>query len=89
VLPEEWLEEGAPGCYLPISKKGSRPILRPSPRAGGGLSADWGHALHHPHIGDSRGLEIVADCTTKAPFDPARGVHKQIKAAAFEAGLIC
>ncbi|MBN2741395.1 MAG: aspartate aminotransferase family protein [Rhodobacteraceae bacterium] len=49
----------------------------------------------HPNIGDIRGrgmfrgLEIVADRTTKAPFDPARAVHKQIKAAAFEAGLIC
>ena len=57
-------------------------------------------ALHdafgqHPHIGDIRGrglfrgLEIVEDRATKAPFDPARGTHKQVKKAAFDAGLIC
>ena len=49
----------------------------------------------HPHIGDIRGrgmfrgLEIVADRETKAPFDPARMIHKRLKAAAFNAGLIC
>jgi len=49
----------------------------------------------HPHIGDIRGrglflgLEIVEDRETKTPFDPARGVNKRFKAAAFEAGLIC
>lgn len=49
----------------------------------------------HPHVGDIRGrgmfrgLEIVADRETKAPFDPARMIHKRLKAAAFNAGLIC
>lgn len=49
----------------------------------------------HPHVGDIRGrglflgIEMVADRTTKAPFDPARAIHKKIKALAFEAGLIC
>ncbi|HHX91763.1 MAG TPA: aspartate aminotransferase family protein [Paracoccus sp.] len=49
----------------------------------------------HPHVGDIRGrglflgLEIVADRETKAPFDPGRGINKQVRAAAFEAGLIC
>ena len=49
----------------------------------------------HPHVGDIRGrglfqgIEIVADRETKAPFDPARKLHAKIKAAAFEAGLIC
>jgi adenosylmethionine-8-amino-7-oxononanoate aminotransferase len=49
----------------------------------------------HPHVGDIRGrglfrgIEIVADRETKAPFDPARKVNAKIKAAAFEAGLIC
>ena len=49
----------------------------------------------HPNIGDLRGrglfrgIEIVADRETKAPFDPARGVAAKIKKAAFEAGLIC
>ncbi len=59
-----------------------------------------GQALHdafgaHPHIGDIRGrgmfrgLEIVADRDNKTPFDPSRAMHKRIKAAALEAGLIC
>jgi len=49
----------------------------------------------HPHIGDIRGrglfrgLEIVENRETKAPFDPARGIAGKIKKAAFEAGLIC
>ncbi|ETX28425.1 aspartate aminotransferase family protein [Roseivivax isoporae] len=49
----------------------------------------------HPHVGDIRGrglflgLELVADRATKAPFDPARRLAARIKAAAFEAGLIC
>ena len=58
------------------------------------------HKLHdrfgqHAHIGDLRGrglfrgIEIVEDRETKAPFDPSRGVAGKVKAAAFEAGLIC
>lgn len=49
----------------------------------------------NPHVGDIRGrglfrgIEIVADRDTKAPFDPARGIHRKIKALAFDAGLIC
>ena len=49
----------------------------------------------HCHVGDIRGrgmfrgLELVADRDTKAPFDPDRAIHKRVKAAAFEAGLIC
>lgn len=49
----------------------------------------------HPHVGDIRGrglfqgLELVADRRSKAAFDPSLGLHKKIKALAFEAGLIC
>ncbi|OOY33130.1 aspartate aminotransferase family protein [Thioclava sp. F36-6] len=49
----------------------------------------------HPHIGDIRGrgmfrgLEIVADRATKEPMDPAKAINKKLKAAAFEAGLVC
>jgi len=56
------------------------------------LEAEFGQ---HPHIGDIRGrglfqgLEIVENRETKTPFDPARGINKRFKSAAFEAGLIC
>lgn len=49
----------------------------------------------HAHIGDIRGrglflgLEIVGDRASKAPFDPKRAIAKKLKAAAFDAGLIC
>lgn len=57
-------------------------------------------ALHaafgqHPNVGDIRGrglfrgIEVVADRETKAPFDPAKRVAASLKKAAFEAGLIC
>jgi adenosylmethionine-8-amino-7-oxononanoate aminotransferase len=47
----------------------------------------------HPHVGDIRGrglfqaIELVADRTTKAPFDPALRLHARIRQAAFERGL--
>ena len=49
----------------------------------------------HSHIGDIRGrglfrgLELVEDRETKAPFDPTRKLHARIKAEAMAAGLIC
>ena len=57
-----------------------------------GLQERFGN---HAHIGDIRGrglfmaVELVADRTTKAPFDPALGVNGKIKAAAMQRGLIC
>ncbi|WP_108258157.1 aspartate aminotransferase family protein [Mangrovicoccus ximenensis] len=49
----------------------------------------------HPHVGDIRGrglfrgLEIVADRESRAPFDRKAGIAPKLKKAAFEAGLIC
>ncbi|MFO1175576.1 MAG: aspartate aminotransferase family protein [Paracoccaceae bacterium] len=49
----------------------------------------------HPHVGDIRGrglfrgIEIVVDRASKAPFDPSLGIHRKVKSLAFEAGLIC
>ena len=49
----------------------------------------------HAHVGDIRGrgmflgVELVADRETKTPFDPALKTAARIKAAAFDAGLIC
>ncbi|MCV6601332.1 MAG: aspartate aminotransferase family protein, partial [Cohaesibacter sp.] len=49
----------------------------------------------HPHIGDIRGrglfigLEIVENRETKQTFDPKRAIHKALKKAAFDAGLVC
>ncbi len=60
------------------------------------LTAALTEALgQHPNVGDIRGrglfrgIELVADRDTKTPFDPALGIHKKVKALAFEAGLIC
>ncbi|MEM7719969.1 MAG: aspartate aminotransferase family protein [Pseudomonadota bacterium] len=49
----------------------------------------------HPNVGDIRGrglfrgIELVADRISKAPFDPAQGIAAKIKKSAFAEGLIC
>lgn len=49
----------------------------------------------HPNVGDIRGrglfrgIELVADRETKAPFDPSTGVAGKIKKAAMAEKLIC
>lgn len=56
------------------------------------LQAELGQ---HPNIGDIRGrglfqgIELVENRETKTPFAPGRRIAARIKAAAFEAGLMC
>jgi adenosylmethionine-8-amino-7-oxononanoate aminotransferase len=63
------------------------------------LGAQLAARLHerfdsHPAVGDIRGrglfmaIELVADRTTKEPFDPAFSLHARIKAAAMARGLM-
>jgi adenosylmethionine-8-amino-7-oxononanoate aminotransferase len=63
---------------------------------GGRLEAALRDAFgQHPHVGDIRGrglfrgIELVADRESKAPFESERGLAAKIKKAAFGAGLIC
>jgi hypothetical protein len=50
---------------------------------------------NHRHIGDIRGrglfrgLELVEDRASKAPFDPALGLNARVKRAAMAEGLMC
>ncbi|BAT58845.1 adenosylmethionine-8-amino-7-oxononanoate aminotransferase [Variibacter gotjawalensis] len=50
---------------------------------------------NHPHVGDIRGrglfqaIELVADRSSKTPFDAKRNLHARVKAAAMARGLMC
>lgn len=89
----------------PIAAAAARAVLKKFEREGlvaraaakgkvlrAALEAQFGQ---HPHVGDIRGrglfqgLELVEDRAEKRPFDPALSVAARLKAAAFEAGLIC
>ncbi len=85
----------AAGCAV-LAKLTEGGLVGRAARQGAALRAALEAAFgRHPHIGDIRGrglfmgLEIVADRGAKTPFDPALGTAKRLKAAAFEAGLIC
>jgi len=49
---------------------------------------------NHPHVGDIRGrglffgVELVAERTNKAPFDPARQLHARVKREAMARSLM-
>jgi adenosylmethionine-8-amino-7-oxononanoate aminotransferase len=64
-------------------------------RQGAGLRARLQAAFGtHPHVGDIRGrglfqaIELVADRTTQASFDPALKLHARIKQQAMSEGLL-
>lgn len=50
---------------------------------------------NHAHVGDIRGrglfraIELVADRTSRAPFDPPRQLNARVKKEAFARGLAC
>jgi len=74
----------------------SRNLLGNVRRQGDNLAARLVERLgNHHHVGDIRGrglfrgIELVADRTTKEPFDAALNLHAHIKAQAMERGLIC
>ena len=64
-------------------------------RQGDGLAERLQHAFgQHPHVGDLRGrglfrgIELVADRASRAPFDPALQLHARIKTQAMARGLM-
>ncbi len=70
-------------------------VLRNVDPLGEALSAGLKERLgQNPHVGDIRGrglfrgIEIVADRETKAPFEPDKKMHARIKSEAFNRGLI-
>jgi adenosylmethionine-8-amino-7-oxononanoate aminotransferase len=66
-------------------------VQRMGERLQAGLDATLGQS---PYVGDIRGrglfrgIEIVANRETKAPFDPARKIHARIKKEAMARGLM-
>ncbi|MEM9782996.1 MAG: aspartate aminotransferase family protein [Pseudomonadota bacterium] len=73
----------------------SRDLLASVRTRGAALQAALELAFaQHPHVGDIRGrglfrgIELVADRATKAPFDPALAVAAKLKKTAFANGLM-
>jgi adenosylmethionine-8-amino-7-oxononanoate aminotransferase len=70
-------------------------LLEAVQRQGQGLADRLQAAFgEHPHVGDLRGrglfrgIELVADRATKAPFDPALKLHAHIRREAMARGLM-
>ena len=70
-------------------------LLEAVQRQGQGLAERLRAAFgEHPHVGDLRGrglfrgIELVADRATKAPFDPALKLHAHIRREAMARGLM-
>jgi hypothetical protein len=67
-------------------------VAKLGPKLGDLLVERFGN---HPHVGDIRGrgllqaIELVADRSTKEPFDPALKVHALVKRRAMAEGLLC
>ena len=80
-----------------VQQKLQDPQMMARVRRLGDYFADGLHAAFgdHPHVGDIRGrgmfrgIELVADLATKAPFAPDRRLHARIKTAAMDIGLMC
>lgn len=80
-----------------VQQKLQAPETMATVRRLGAYLADGLHGAFdaHPHVGDIRGrgmfrgLELVADRATKAPFDPNLRLHERVKAAAMKNGLLC
>jgi adenosylmethionine-8-amino-7-oxononanoate aminotransferase len=65
-------------------------------RQGARLRAELDEAFrYHPYVGEVRGrglfqaIELVADRSSKEPFDPALRLAARIKRAAMDLGLLC
>lgn len=86
----------AAGSLAVVNKLVDHKLIERSDKMGQKLQTALEDAFgQHPYIGDIRGrglfrgLEIVEARKTKRPFDPEKAIHKQVKKAAFDAGLIC
>lgn len=79
-----------------VQQKLQAPETLANVRRLGAYLADGLHAAFdaHPHVGDIRGrgmfrgIELVVDRATKAPFDPGLRLHARVKAAAMDNGLL-
>ena len=82
---------------LAVQQVIQRDQLLPKVRADGAyLQQQLQAALgDHPNVGDIRGrgffwgVELVADRTSKQPFDPVHKVHARVKQEAMKRGLLC